>query len=416
MSPLVSLLWTRSMTAGHRPYLRHARSERVLTYAGARRSADRWAGLLEDLGVAPGAAVGVVVSDPLDFSAVFLGVMASGRVVAPLDPNAPDAELAAACARLDVAAVIGDRRPAVGARTDWVVLPPGTFELDEGAGSGAAQPTVGHRGGGGLLLGTSGTTGTPKRIRLGEAQLLHTAGCVVTHHRLSVADRGFCPLPLFHVNAEVVGLLATLAAGATLVVDERFHRTGFWDLMARHRVTWVNAVPAILARLTPLRSGESVPSGIRFARSASAPLPVAVLERFEDATGVPVVETYGMTEAGSQITANPLSGPRKPGSVGLPVGIELRVVTEPASTPPVAGPVEIRGPGVVTGTEQWLVTGDLGYLDDDGYLYLAGRVDDVINRGGEKIFPREVEEVLLADPGVVAAVVVGWEHEALGQV
>ncbi|MGH9017520.1 MAG: AMP-binding protein, partial [Acidimicrobiales bacterium] len=317
----------------------------------------------------------------------------------------------------------------------------GRVEIDEGRQ---------HRKTGGIVLMSSGTTGEPKRIALSESQLLHAAGSIAEHHRLSPADRGFCPLPLFHINAEVVGLLATLMSGACLVVDDRFHRTGFWSIMAETRVTWINAVPAIIARLADLGPDETVPAGIRFIRSASAPLAVATLERFEARTGIPVLETYGMTEAASQITANPLDGVRKPGSVGRPVGIELRIVPDPGLSryggrPSDAvgrptggdhgqsedrlafGQVEIRGPSVITayadgrhGTRfdaaGWLRTGDIGHLDDDGYLYLDGRVDDVINRGGEKLFPREIEEVLSAAPEVTAAVVVAGDDPVFGQV
>ena len=169
------------------------------------------------------------------------------------------------------------------------------------------------------MLSTSGTTGAPKLIHLTEAQLLHTAGSIATHHGLSAVDRGLSPLPLFHINAEVVGLLATLVAGATLVLDDRFHRTGFWDLLEPRRRHLDQRRPG---RSSPAwrRSGRArrCRPAVRFVRSASAPLPGATLARFERATGLPVVETYGMTEAGSQITANPLDGPRKPGSVGLP--------------------------------------------------------------------------------------------------
>ncbi len=130
-----------------------------------------------------------------------------------------------------------------------------------------------------------------------------------------------------------MGLLSALVAGSCLVLDDRFHRTGFWELMGQRRVTWINAVPAIISRLAELRPGENVPAGIRFVRSASAPLPVATADRFEAATGLPIIETYGMTEAASQITAHPLSVPRRAGSVGLPVGVELRVVRDDSPLP-----------------------------------------------------------------------------------
>ena len=433
-SELSELLWLRSLTAPHHTYVESAADGRCGTYAELRRVADRWAALLHDLDVPPGATVGLAVADPFDFCLMFIGVMAAGRVAGPLDPGATDAELGAACRRIDPDLVIGDRSPPAAAGAEWVTVPSGAYGLSGGAPETGPvvhpldepEPRLAPPGPGGLVLSTSGTTGSPKLIRLDESRLLHTAGRVAAHHELTVADRGFNPLPTYHINAEVVGLLATLTASSTLVLGERFHRRGFWDAMDRHHVTWLNTVPAILARLAPLEPGEAVPAGIRFARSASSPLPPAVLRRFEEATGIPVVETYGMTEAASQITANPLHGPRKPGSVGRPVGTEVRVVPD-GQAPAIVGRVGIRGRGVITAyagpgyvdrfdAEGWLDTGDLGYFDEDGYLFLVGRADDVINRGGEKVLPREVEEVILGAPGVAGAAVVGHDHAVLGSV
>jgi acyl-CoA synthetase (AMP-forming)/AMP-acid ligase II len=274
----------------------------------------------------------------------------------------------------------------------------------------------------------------PKVIPLHQGRLLHTARRVSEHHRLRPSDRGFNPLPLFHINAEVVGLLASLVAGSCLVLDDGFHRTRFWALMAERRITWINAVPAIISRLAAPDPDEVIPSRIRFIRSASAPLPVATSTRFEANTGIPVIETYGMTEAASQITANPVTGVRRPGSVGLPVGVEVRVVMGDSATMdrPHApggsiGEVEIRGPSVIAAYaghhhgdridgQGWLRTGDLGHFDEDGYLYLDSRTDDVINRGGEKVFPREIEELILTDPDVEGVAVVGSPDHELGQV
>ena len=286
-------------------------------------------------------------------------------------------------------------------------------------------------GSGGIFLCTSGTTGAPKGILLREDQLGHVAANVAGHHRLVPADRGYCCLPLFHVNAEVVGLLATLAAGACLVLDRKFSRRGFWELIEQRRVTWINAVPAIIAVLAMDPPAVPAAGRVRFVRSASAPLPPSVLRRFEEAYGIPVVETYGMTEAASMIAANPLDGPRKAGSVGRPAGTQVRIarlaagryVPSPALE---VGRVQIRGRGVITeyaengppgaiDPDGWLDTGDLGHLDQDGYLFLAGRSDDVINRGGEKIYPREIEDVLLAQPGVRSAAVVAAHDDVLGE-
>jgi acyl-CoA synthetase (AMP-forming)/AMP-acid ligase II len=206
-------------------------------------------------------------------------------------------------------------------------------------------------------------------------------------------------------------------------------------VVAEQEVTWLNLVPAIigvLASVSPPPPG--VARRIEFARSASAPLPAATRERFEALTGIGVLETYGMTEAASQIAANPRrQQDRRPGSVGRPVGLELRIVDGSGSpvTPGAVGQVEIRGVSVAraywapagglspahiaTDAEGWLATGDLGRTDAEDFVYLVGRVDDVINRGGEKVYPREIEEVLLQDTCVTAAVVIGRPHPTLGE-
>jgi acyl-CoA synthetase (AMP-forming)/AMP-acid ligase II len=254
------------------------------------------------------------------------------------------------------------------------------------------------------------------------------ARTIAEHHELSPDDRGFNPLPLFHINAEVVGVLASVSARATLIVDDRFHRTRFWNLVEERGATWINAVPAIIHRLLPLRDGETVPSRVRFIRSASAPLPAALLAEFQRVTGLAVLESYGMTEGASQICANPLRGPRKPGSVGLPVGVSLRIVDAASHEcrDHEVGQVTIQGPSIIDHYESpgyddrfrdgWLLTGDLGYRDEDGYIFLVGRTDDVINRGGEKIMPREIEEVIGQVAGVAGVVVVGESDDVFGQV
>jgi acyl-CoA synthetase (AMP-forming)/AMP-acid ligase II len=196
-----------------------------------------------------------------------------------------------------------------------------------------------------------------------------------------------------------------------------------------HQATWVNAVPAILALLVEDGTTTRDPARIRFVRSASAPLPVPVLRRFEQVHHIPVLESYGMTEAASQITVNPLNGELRSGSVGRPVGSELKVVGEDRRELPAGehGTILIRGPGVIrsyatqVGAERfdadgWLDTGDLGRMDEDGYVWLVGRSSELINRSGEKILPREIEDVLREDPGVRDAVVVGRPDPVLGEV
>jgi acyl-CoA synthetase (AMP-forming)/AMP-acid ligase II len=406
-----------AMRRGGAAYLEDARGTGTLTYAQLRRSVSGWARYLDHAGIPAGARIGVRVPDPLGYAAALVGILAAGRVAVPLDPGAPAPE---------VARVLSAARPVALVRDAPLGHPEGVTLLR----LRGEHPPQSH-GGGGIFLCTSGTTGTPKGILLGEEQLCHVAAGVAAHHRLTPADRGYCCLPLFHVNAEVVGLLATLSAGACLVLDRKFSRGGFWPRMDEREVTWINAVPAIISLLTQEPPGTRPPRRIRFVRSASAPLPPSTLRRFEAAFGIPVIETYGMTEAASMIAANPLDGVRKPGSVGLPAGTELRVVQLAGGWPVpcpdhVVGRVQIRGPGVITAyasgartgaidPEGWLDTGDLGHLDEDGYLFLAGRSDDVINRGGEKIYPREIEDVLLAQHTVLSAAVVGAPDDVLGE-
>ena len=417
--------WIEEAAARHGEdvYLADARGKQALTYAGLLGVVRETERRLDEAGLPRGARVNVRLADPLGYATAVLALIAAGRVVVPLDPGAPDS---------DVARVMGVARPA-GLVTGGAGPGDGTKAAKDGATPSFGitafdlSPLTAGADGGGIFLCTSGTTGTPKGILLREEQLAHVASSVADWHRLRSDDRGYCSLPLFHVNAEVVGLLATLRAGAYLAVDRKFSRQGFWDLISAERITWINAVPAIISILA-MDPPAAPPPRLRFVRSASAPLPRAALERFERSVGVPVIETYGMTEAASMITANPLDGPRKPGSAGRPAGAQVRI-SLPGGRPAAAGDigrVQIRGAGVITAyasggrpdaidDEGWLDTGDLGYLDADGYLFLAGRSDDVINRGGEKIYPREIEEVLLAQPGVRSAAVVGLADEVLGE-
>jgi oxalate---CoA ligase len=426
--------WIERAAARHGDdiYLADARSSATLTYSQLLDTVGDVERRLEAAGLPRGSRIAVRLSAPLDYATALVAIVAAGRVAVPLDPGAPAA---------DVARVLGVARPSaslVPTIADDAAVPGAEladryreeagpfgrtefdFDLD-----GFSAP--GHGGGGGIFLCTSGTTGTPKGILLREEQLAHVATSVVECHRFTRGDRGYCSLPLFHVNAEVVGVLAALRAGAYLAVDRKFSRRGFWDMIAEHRITWINAVPAIISILA-MDPPAVRPAGLRFVRSASAPLPLAALERFESALGVPVVETYGMTEAASMITANPLGGPRKPGSAGRAAGSQVRIAFPDGetATPGEIGRVQIRGAGVITGydsggrpgvidSDGWLDTSDLGYLDADGYLFLVGRSDDVINRGGEKIYPREIEEILLAQPGVRSAVVIGAEDDVLGE-
>lgn len=377
-------------------------------------------------GLVPGERVGVLISAPVELAEWLLAGLRAGLWIAPLDPTVAHTNPQATDHRvhaLALSAVVSDLEAPPNFQGRWCRV--------DGAAASSDGDSLDEVGGGGILLASSGTTGTPKVMALAKSQLLTNARLIAHHHEFVPGDRGFNPLPLWHINAEVVGVLASLSAGSTLVLDDRFHRTGFWKMVRDFNVTWINAVPAIISRLVTLHDGESVPASLRFVRSASAPLSPTLLQRFEAMSGVPVIESYGMTEAASQICANPIGARRRPGSVGPPVGVEVRIVNANESDQAVAngdvGAVEIKGPTVIGAYESaeyaerfsadgWLRTGDLGYFDGDGYLYLVGRSDDVINRGGEKVYPQEIENVLALVGEVARSVVIGEPDEVFGQV
>jgi acyl-CoA synthetase (AMP-forming)/AMP-acid ligase II len=237
-------------------------------------------------------------------------------------------------------------------------------------------------------------------------------------------------MPLFHVHGLVASTLSTLLSGGAVVIPSRFNPLSFWRTVRDHGVTWYSAVPAIhqliLARSAKAAGAES----LRFVRSCSAPLPVETGRKMESLFGAPVLEAYGMTEASHQMSSNPLPPePRKFGTVGRATGIQIGAMTEAGELLPAGakGEVVIQGPSVIRAYENnpeanaksfvhgWFRTGDEGVLDGDGYLRLTGRIKELINRGGEKIAPCEIDEVLLTHAEVAEAVCFGVPHPTWGE-
>ena len=407
------------------------RSGRRLSYAQLCESVEDWSGSFALHGLRPGHRVGLQIADPLAFAVGYLSVIASGLTAVPLAPTAPPEETSRLSALLGVDLLVSDSAEAADTIT-WQAGSGGAT-VPAPRGRRPQTPLRSRDGEPAVILLSSGSTGEPKAVPLAGDQLLRVAAGISCHHQLWPGEVGYSPLPLFHVNAQVVGLLSAVVGGAGLVLEDRFRAGDFWAVAGSWQLTWLNLVPAML---TILGAGaappEEVAERIRFARSASAPLARGVQRRFEETCGVSVLETYGMTEAASQIAANPLPpAQRRPGSVGLPAGVEIRVVSGGGECAPgEVGEVCIRGanvireylvPGLVESRRPaidargWLPSGDLGWRDEAGFLYLNGRIDDVINRGGEKVFPREVEEILLSHPAVRDAAAVGVPHDVLGQ-
>jgi acyl-CoA synthetase (AMP-forming)/AMP-acid ligase II len=266
-----------------------------------------------------------------------------------------------------------------------------------------------------LLLHTSGTTSRPKQVPLSHRNLIASAETIAQHYALSADDVSFAAMPLFHVHGLVASVLAQLLAGGTVIVPDRLSARDFWAALNDQRVSWFSGSPTILTMLLDRRPPGPPAPALRFARSCSAPLSRAFAERIEADLAVPILQAYGMTEASHQIASNPLPPlARDPESVGITTGTEVTTLDAeghelPAGT---SGEIAIRGPSVIDGylenpeanaasfTQGWFRTGDQGFVDERGHVRLVGRLKELINRGGEKISPYEVEDVLRGHPGV----------------
>jgi acyl-CoA synthetase (AMP-forming)/AMP-acid ligase II len=283
-----------------------------------------------------------------------------------------------------------------------------------------------------LVLHTSGSTGRPKRVPIRHRNIMASARNIVAHYSLTGGDVSLCAMPLFHVHGLVASTVSTLLSGGTVVVPSKFNPLSFWRTVRDHGVTWFSAVPTI-HHLLLSRAGNERPQGaegLRFIRSCSAALPAEMMARMEEVFGAPVLEAYGMTEASHQMCSNPQPpAARKPGSVGPGTGLKVSIMDAKGNHLPSGerGEIVIQGSNVVDGYENnpeanaasftngWFRTGDQGFLDADGYLTLTGRIKEMINRGGEKIAPREIDEVLLAHPAVAEAVAFGVPHPTWGE-
>jgi acyl-CoA synthetase (AMP-forming)/AMP-acid ligase II len=293
-------------------------------------------------------------------------------------------------------------------------------------GSGAAEDIA-------LVLHTSGTTSRPKIVPLRQRNICASARHIRGTLAFTNADRGLNIMPLFHIHGLIAGVLAPLSAGGEVFCTPGFNALKFFSWMAEARPTWYSGVPtmhqAILSRAA--KSTEVIKANpLRFIRSSSSSLPPQVIRELETVFTAPVVEAYSMTEAAHQMTSNPLPpGKRKPGSVGVAAGPEVCVLDPQGQpvAPGVTGEIAIRGPNVMSGYENnpkanseafvngWFRTGDQGVMDEEGYVTITGRLKEIINRGGEKISPREVDEVLLDHPAVAQCVTFAIAHEKLGE-
>ena len=406
-----------------------------LTYARLHARAGAMVASLNALGVGRNDRVAIVLPNGPEMAMAFLGV-ASAATAAPLNPTYRAEEFDFYLSDLGAGALIvlsGSDSPAIRAAEalgipviELSTMPEaeaGAFTLTgTAAAAPAGSPGYAEPDDVALVLHTSGTTSRPKLVPLTHANLCASAEHVRSALDLTPADRCLNVMPLFHIHGLVAAVLASLAAGAEVICTPGFYAPEFFGWMDTFRPTWYSAVPtmhqAILSR-APKHEDVIRRSPLRFIRSSSSALPPQVMAGLEQAFGAPVIEAYGMTEAAHQMASNPLPPrQRKPGSVGLAAGPRIAIMDAAGKLLPAGmqGEVVISGPNVTRGyesnaeanraafTDGWFRTGDQGCLDEEGYLSLTGRLKEIINRGGEKISPREIDEVLM-DHAAVAQVV-----------
>lgn len=421
-----------------------------LSYAGLRSQCGTVAAQLRGHGLGANDRVAIVLPNGAEMASVFVA-LASAVACAPLNPGYTQAELEFYLSDIKAKAVVlagGEDSPArtVAARLKIPIIElstigndAGRFDLDFGSMSDHRNAAVSTEKDVALILHTSGTTSRPKIVPLVQANLCASALNIQRTLDLTSGDRCLNVMPLFHIHGLIAAVLSSLAAGGSIICTPGFNALKFFSWIESTQPTWYTAVPtmhqAILDRVSRNQAIAST-ADLRFIRSSSSSLPSPVMQQLESAFSCPVVESYGMTEAAHQMTSNLLPpGARKAGSVGAAAGPEVRLMDEAGCFVEQGrqGEIVIRGENVTAGYEAndsanasafvvdpngggtWFRTGDQGVFDADGFLRISGRLKEMINRGGEKIAPREVDDVLIDHPAVAQVVTFAVSHAKLGE-
>ena len=418
-----------------------------LTFGKLKTRVDSIAAKLNGLGVKPGAKVAFLMNNGRWAVQLFLGVMASARVIVPINAVAGETQMLHVLSHCDanVIFVAPEFRQVLTTLVAKIDRDISVIEVSESDGpswpesarsveSGEAVPTADDEA---LLLYTSGSTGLPKGALLSQRSVTSGGKNVALGHGLISDDRALCVLPVYHINGAMVTVVAPLVSGGSVVMPKKFSVKLYWLLVAEYQCTWSSIVPTIIKYLLDRAEVEDFDFGnenlleqFRFARSASAPLPAVVLKQWEETFYTPMIETLGLTETAGTVASNPMPPEiRKPGSVGLAVGNEIEIGNETGDVvaAETVGELLIRGDNVLTeyyknveATEGafvngWFRTGDLGVKDKHGYLFITGRLKELIIRGGENIAPREIDDVLYKHDAVLEAAAFGLEDDSYGQ-
>ncbi|MET8871305.1 AMP-binding protein [Nocardia sp. NPDC004604] len=389
------------------------------------RTVQRAAATLRSQGIGAQDVVAVMLPNTVSLVVTLFAAWRIGAAVTPLSPTLVPSEVAYQVADAGAKVLVTDRQielatPALLPVRELTAEPPAFADPVQQSDDALA-----------VLIYTSGTTGRPKGVMLDHANLKAMCRMVIDAFELTGADHSLLILPLFHVNGIVVGTLSPLLAGGRTTIAGRFSPKTFFERIERSGATYFSAVPTMYTMLADLPADvRPDTSAVRFAVCGAAPASVELLDKFESRYGIPIVEGYGLSEGSCASTVNPIGGQRKPGTVGLPLpGQTIRIVD--SNDLPVAdgepGEVQVHGPNVMRGylnrpdetakalAGGWLHTGDIGRIDEDGYLVLVDRAKDMIIRGGENIYPKEIETVIYQLPEIAEAAVVGRADGVYGE-
>jgi long-chain acyl-CoA synthetase len=416
----------------------------TMSYAQLQRDSQDLGRFLLGMGIGRGDKVALMLHNSYQAARLLIGVMYGGFMVAPLNLLAQPSQLAYVLEHSDTRVVFTSEEFAerlktalAGIRSEITVIamdPDATEIFDRAALPDVKLPEV-TEADDALLMYTSGTTGKPKGCVLSNRSVCAGGEFTSAAHELTAEDRVLCAMPLYHINGQIVTTVAPLVHGGSVVLPHRFSVSNYWELVTKHHCTWINVVPTIIAYLlnapTPRERGLDA-SRVKFCRSASAPLPPELHRAFEDKFGIGIIETFGMTETNAPCFTNPYDpAKRKIGSPGTAFGNAAKVIDpatgreQPRGTP---GELMLRGDNVMTGyykdpentaktlePDGWMHSGDLGYMDEDGFVFVTGRIKELIIKGGENIAPREIDEALLKHPAVLEAAAVGIPDASYGQ-
>ncbi len=422
-------------------YLIAPETGRSLSFGGLQAASRRLATYLARRGARPGERIALLMPNGYQTCRLFIGVMYGGYCVTPVNLLAQPSQLAYVIDHCDARIVfvspdqverLNEAMKEVSRPLDVVVCDPDAEDFFDAAVASDLPPVAAESDA--LMMYTSGTTGKPKGVVLANRAVIAGGEYVSRAHELTAADRVMAVLPLYHINAQIVTATAPLVHGGSLVLPRKFSASNFWEMVAEQGCTWINVVPTIIAYLlngeTPQAKGLDI-SRVRFCRSASAPLAPAHHRAFEAKFEIGIIETMGLTETAAPCFSNPLDpAKRKIGSPGPAFGNEAKIIDAAGGTlpPGQTGEIMVRGDNVMTcyyknpeetakslAADGWLHTGDLGHMDADGFIYVTGRLKELIIKGGENIAPREIDEALLKHPALLEAAAVGVPDEAYGQ-